>query len=114
MPQGNISSFLLPTNAIQKGEVAMNGEHTGEEKWICLGFLMDRLARGSDSVRGGRIEGNLGRTPNPWDYIHSVPSRIYLITPEMYYLEIPFLTHTQTDVESVMKFPIPLFCNHSE
>lgn len=97
MPQGNIPSFLLPANVVQKGEVATNGEHTGEEKWVCLGFLMDRLARGSDSVRGRRIEGNLGRTPNPWDYIHPVPSRTYLIVPEMYYhfLHVPKLTLSQ-------------------
>lgn len=79
--------------------------------WV---FLMDRLARGSDSVRGARIEGNLGRTPNPWDYIHPVPSRTYLIVPEVCYVEIPFLTRTQTDIESVMRFPTPLSCNHSE
>lgn len=64
-------------------------------------FLMDRLTRGSGSGRGGRRAGNLGRKPNPWDCIHPVTSRTYLIVQEMCYLEIPFIAHTEVKLRQL-------------
>ena len=98
---------------MQKSEVATNGEHTGEEKWRFIFFdgqadkRQWQCQRNKKSRKSGKDTKSLGL------YSSNCKQNLPNSTGNVLSRNPIYCTY-QSEVASVMEFPIPLSYTHSE